>query len=600
MYRYSYALLLAAATSILPTLGLSSPDNFIVGPSATALKPINIHDFEAATGVQRIAAEEFAQLDLSTQAQLIYGRPGDDGQLLLANMTLYAPDGLQMVMMERFEPLTTAVDCNGDDGSMSLTFKSPEAFQHALDTWSFINKDQEEKFLLIANHAGCGPDDERQAYLYVPAAPLSLWSALIKDISITNIQEDQDTLTTFLTAEKAPWSDVAGTYDLDFGKAIPAPKMARRRGLFDSISNAASRVSNAVSNIGNAILNGDVDFSKSISFPVNVGTPGVSTEIVNTTLFKLTCTQCYIAGSFQLTGHLSVADFKLQELTLSGSPQGFNTTMDLSTQITGAPLYSPTSLQYTKELFSVPVPQAGLSVPGIFSIGAVASYGLGVSTTFKGSTSMTFGIAASLPDTAVLTAGYRSGNPSSAGTATGFEGAVFDPNFNLTALAGGVTVAAYAEAKLSFGVDITKWGRVEVEFALQVPKLERSVWGAYNESGLCPDDPGASKTGAQITTDLAAQVNLNLVAKTGSDTTPTVPITLYKHKYPLTSSCLPINIPNLNSSATEPTPATIPTAAAFPAIASGTTETGVLAETTGVLAGRRRRFVVGSGRSERV
>ena len=80
-------------------------------------------------------------------------------------MTLYAPDGLQMVMMERFEPLTSAVDCNGDDGSMSLTFKSQEAFQHALDTWGFINKEQEKRFLLIANHDGCGPQDERQAYV---------------------------------------------------------------------------------------------------------------------------------------------------------------------------------------------------------------------------------------------------------------------------------------------------------------------------------------------------------------------------------------------------------------------------------------------------
>lgn len=85
--------------------------------------------------------------------------------MLLANMTLYAPDGLQMVMMERFEPLTSSVDCKGDDGTMSLTFKSLDAFRHALKTWSFINEAPEKKFLLIANHDGCGPDDERQPYL---------------------------------------------------------------------------------------------------------------------------------------------------------------------------------------------------------------------------------------------------------------------------------------------------------------------------------------------------------------------------------------------------------------------------------------------------
>ena len=220
--------------------------------------------------------------------------------------------------------------------------------------------------------------------------------------------------------------------------------------------------------------------------------------------------------------------------------------MDLSTNITGLP-YSPNSLQFDKELFSAPVPEAGLSVTGIFSLGAVVSYGLGVSTTFKGSTSMTFGLSAALPDTAVVNAGYRKGSPSS-GSATGFDGAQFDPNFKLTALAGGVTVAAYSQAEISFGVDINKWGRVEVDFALQLPKLEQSVWGAYSkfhsglpkytsdgqnanpqvdESGLCSNEPGASKTGAQVTTDIAMQVNLNLIAKMGSDTTPNIPLTLY-------------------------------------------------------------------------
>ena len=82
-------------------------------------------------------------------------------------MTLYAPDGLQIVMMERFEPLTSAVDCKGDDGEMSLTFNSQEVLDYAVNTWSFINQAKDESFLLIANHDGCGPDEERQAYRLV-------------------------------------------------------------------------------------------------------------------------------------------------------------------------------------------------------------------------------------------------------------------------------------------------------------------------------------------------------------------------------------------------------------------------------------------------
>ena len=79
-------------------------------------------------------------------------------------MTLYAADGLPIVSMERFEGLTSAVDCNGDDGTTSLTFGSKKAFDYALQIWGYINEDDDKNFLLIANHDGCGPTDERQAY----------------------------------------------------------------------------------------------------------------------------------------------------------------------------------------------------------------------------------------------------------------------------------------------------------------------------------------------------------------------------------------------------------------------------------------------------
>ena len=88
----------------------------------------------------------------------------ENGQLHFANMTLYAPDGLPIVLLERFEGLTSSVDCKGDDGAMSLTFNSKKAYKYALKIWGYINEDDDKQFLLIANHDGCGPDDERQPY----------------------------------------------------------------------------------------------------------------------------------------------------------------------------------------------------------------------------------------------------------------------------------------------------------------------------------------------------------------------------------------------------------------------------------------------------
>lgn len=94
-------------------------------------------------------------------------------------MTLYAPNGMLMVLLERFDHLTTAIDCKGDDGTMSLTFNSHNAYQYALQAWGFINAKANDKFLLVANHQGCGPDEARQAYMCVRPSQARLNSNLL-------------------------------------------------------------------------------------------------------------------------------------------------------------------------------------------------------------------------------------------------------------------------------------------------------------------------------------------------------------------------------------------------------------------------------------
>lgn len=182
--------------------------------------------------------------------------------------------------------------------------------------------------------------------------------------------------------------------------------------------------------------------------------------------FTLNCIDCFVAGSFQVTGHLSVKGFKLQDLTLSGSPHGLAAKLELDAKITAPG--SPQSLEATKELFSAPIPGAGISITGIFSLGAVVSYDVGVSTTFAGSADMTFGLSASLPDTAVAIADVQ--NPL-ASSATGFDGGKLEPNFNLKSLSAGVTVAVFSQAKLSFGIEITQVGHLDVALALKIPEV---------------------------------------------------------------------------------------------------------------------------------
>lgn len=65
--------LVAAAFSLPSPLARPAPAD-----SSAILKPINIKDFENALGIQRRASDDFSDLDLQTQTQLIYGRPGSE------------------------------------------------------------------------------------------------------------------------------------------------------------------------------------------------------------------------------------------------------------------------------------------------------------------------------------------------------------------------------------------------------------------------------------------------------------------------------------------------------------------------------------------
>lgn len=145
--------LLALAFSLPAYCVPTIPDDALV------LRPVHIRDFEAASGIERRDIRDYSALDLRAHVPLVYGR--DE---ILANLTLYAPDGFQIASMEEFDDLTSSVDCKGDDGEMSLTMRSPEAFDYACNKWNFVNDEEEKKFLLIANHKGCGPDDQRQPY----------------------------------------------------------------------------------------------------------------------------------------------------------------------------------------------------------------------------------------------------------------------------------------------------------------------------------------------------------------------------------------------------------------------------------------------------
>lgn len=60
----------------------------------------------------------------------------------------------------------------------------------------------------------------------------------------------------------------------------------------------------------------------------------------------------------------------------------------------------PDALQFTKQLFSAPVPEAGIEIPTISELGAILSYVVGAQASFQGSATIDTGLSMTAPDTA--------------------------------------------------------------------------------------------------------------------------------------------------------------------------------------------------------
>lgn len=122
------------------------------------------------------------------------------------------------------------------------------------------------------------------------------------DVRVSTVTEDAADLTISMATTITQWSEVAGTYDLDFGKAAvrqPSQKV-RPRGFWGDIVNVGKGALEAAQ--------GNADISKSVNFAVSVGQPGQKTNIYTDDKgrFSIDCIDCYITGTWQVQGHIVV------------------------------------------------------------------------------------------------------------------------------------------------------------------------------------------------------------------------------------------------------------------------------------------------------
>ena len=435
------------------------------------------------------------------------------GKGLLAHLTLFAANGMRIVNMEAFEDFTTAVDCNDDDGKMSLTFK-PEAYATALKVWSTINSNDSDKFLLIANHPGCGPDnDDRQPYI------------------VTHVSEDKKHFTTLLDAQPAPWADVAHTYELYIGTSNPT---------------TTPRTSKRGAQQADFKLPGDGDYSEPWTVPIKIGTPGTAVNIYQDDVFGLNCNSCYLQGNLSLSAQISVENFVPKELSFSGSPQSLVGGLDMEATVTASTTSIPRSTE--KPILSGGIPDAGLTIGSLVKLGASYGYSIGFDASLQGSADILFGLDFAVPDNASLVVAPLGSTSSSA---SGWEPLIL-PHFQVKNIQADLSVGLYAKPSLLFGIDIGKAAHLDVGLDLSIPQVNATLSAKYNPQGVCPNDDTHSKTGVDF--DLTADITVDATAQADilGHNLPGFPWNqnLLQKDFQLSEVCVPVDIPGLGGNTT--------------------------------------------------
>ena len=440
-------------------------------------------------------------------------------------MNLTAPDGLSIVLMEKFDHLTKAVDCNGADGLLSLTFVNRQTYDYAISRWSYINEDNYARFLLITNHEGCGPADERQPYY------------------IDSVEDDSYQQPVYLHAREAQWSDIIGTYDLSWGQATASQhhRLSRRnwwddvkQGLEDAYQATADAVTDVIDKIDGA---GNFEQTKAYSFPVIAGSGTARENIFSDPggRLKLDCINCLVSGNFEVTAHIKVNAYQVQELSLSVAPTHFNAMLELEATITAST--SPIALSAEDEIFSYPVPYAGISVPNVFKLGAVFNYAIGFNTTFKGRGVVDFGLNTAIPNGAVANLVIAGSTLSSA---TGFQGSILQPQIAVKSISASVNVAAYSKPAINFGIELDNIGKASAQLSLKLPEVSSSLTASYNTSGACPGDTTKQVFGVELSNQVKIGVDVSANAELGPLVPPGWGRELWSYVWPLPGNCWPI------------------------------------------------------------
>lgn len=119
--------------------------------------------------------------------------------VLEAHMTVMSTNDIKILFMEQFEHMTSSIECNDEDGEVSMTFIADEIANYAKKQWEWVNGCDTREFLMVTNHPHCGKIAERAPY---------------RIFNMTFVNQ-----TVYIKAEATEWKKSVGNFKLNFKKS---------------------------------------------------------------------------------------------------------------------------------------------------------------------------------------------------------------------------------------------------------------------------------------------------------------------------------------------------------------------------------------------
>ncbi|KAK3991471.1 hypothetical protein QBC44DRAFT_392994 [Cladorrhinum sp. PSN332] len=448
---------------------------------------------------------------------------GTDGTV--ARFNLKAPGANEnIVNLEEIDDLIQEITCPpSGSGELELQFAQAADFNDAEDIWDWVNREEDNHFLLVVGEGDCGFNTERILY------------------NVTALSYNDGQETAVLQVNKTTWKTAAQNFDLTIGQDdLPSGSSRRRRhrrflgDLVDTVTDAVSdgfdkakdkfeETVDGVKNKTSDAIDKLKDKAKAIPAkaaellpPLNKdftipfqadGLTGKTLTITNNGLdTAVTCVECSTSGSISIKARFSADAGKISEASIDLSlAEDLKTTAILTMALKGD---ITSGLAVSKSVPIFEFSPAGIVIPGIVTIGPTVAINLGAEINeVKGAISMTLGGKATLPKGSSARLDFLDENKlSKNGWELGFEPEPFKADASITASAG-------VFLRGSVGIEVSALERgFSAQLSADLPNLAASVKAIASPTCTAC---GSFPVGLEGSIGFAASVGVSLTKKLG-------------------------------------------------------------------------------------